>query len=171
MQRSKQTVLSTFMVGLATFALTGCGSTNPGTTTPDDAQASNEAPEIAETSDSQGEATFTYGDKTYTADLRFCSLTDGEDALFHGPAHDETGDQVGYLDGDFGVLEGDLHGEARIDFGSTGQFESSDEFIAIGDAVSNIVATDFSDESWILMGGGWDQDGAEQGNVTLKVNC
>src|SRR5690606_33049222 len=82
--------------------------------------------------DAGGQAELSYGDTSFTAELAFCSLDGNEDALFHGPAFDASGSQVGYLSGDFGGLSSSPDGEARINLGATGQFESTDEFIAMG---------------------------------------
>lgn len=175
MQRSKSILVPLALLCFTTLAITGCGATSEplpeqsNATTP--GQPNETSPDATNTDGKQGEAVFNYGDNTYAAELQFCSLAEGQDALFHGVAHDDTGSEVGYLDGDFGILDGNLHGEVRIDFGATGQFESTDEFIAMGSALNGIVATDFSDVSWHIMGGGWDQDGVQQSNTTLKVVC
>lgn len=167
MQRSKPIFVPLALLCLATLAITGCGAT--GATTSD--RPNETTTDATSAAGGPGEAVFSYGDRTYTAELQFCTLAEGQDAFFHGVARDDTGNEVGYLDGDFGILDGNLEGEARLDFGASGQFESADEFIAIGSALSNIVATDFSDASWYILGGGWDQNGTQQPNVTLKVAC
>lgn len=91
--------------------------------------------------------------------------------MFHGLANDESGNDVGYLDGDFGGLSDIPYGEVRIDFGAAALFESTDNFVAMGDAASNIVITDSSDTSLIVMGGAWDQDGTSLPTATLRVTC
>lgn len=180
MQRSKFKLLSLFTVaGLAAFLLTGCGTSNaePANletdTLSDTTIADSEEVDDGTTSNSDtgGEAEISYGDTTYSAKLQFCSFSGGEDALFHGVAHDDSGEEVGYLDGDFGGLNDAPYGEVRINFGASAQFQSADDFIAMGDAASHIVVTDFSDTGLIIMGGAWDQDGAQLPTATLKVTC
>lgn len=188
-QRRSLTLLASASVGFFALALSGCaaedaqpntgsaGAETGGAKTADTAPGADEqdAPSNDVGSEGgsagKGEATLTVGDVTYTADLQFCSLTDGQDALFHGLAYDEAGTEVGYLDGDFGIDGGNAFGEARIDFGATGQFESTDEFIAIGDARSSIVIAAFSDTNWNIIGGAWDQNGNETPSSTLRVEC
>lgn len=118
-----------------------------------------------------GEALFSYGDESYSAQLQLCAFAGIEEALFHGTAHDESGAAVGYLDGDFGGLDTIPYGEVRLDFGATGQFQSADTFVAVGDAVSSIVVTDFSDDGLIIVGAPWDQDGTALPVATLRVTC
>jgi len=175
MRRNRSIFLSLFTIGLAALAVTGCAGSSPETAAPgamSDATVETENEETAaQSSGSRGEASFEYGDTIYTAELEFCALTESESALFHGTAYDDSGNEVGYLDGDFGILDGDAFGEARIDFGATGQFESTDEFVALGDSASNIVVSDFSDTSWLIIGGAWDQNGTNVGSTMLHVTC
>lgn len=175
MQRSHSKIFSSITAAaVAALALSGCAAES-GTSAPapdsQTADASEEQEITPADTEGTGEAILSFGDMTYTSELQFCSLTESEDALFHGLAYDDSGTEVGYLDGDFGILDGAAFGEARIYFGATKQLQSTDEFIAIGDAASHIVVTQFSDTSWYVMGGGWDQDGTAQSGVTLKVAC
>ena len=183
MQRSTFTFLSLFTVSsLALLGLAGCGtsSSDPGTTPPgtDDAAdvqldetVADETVADDDAANTAGEAVFSYGDTTFTATLQFCTLQGGEDALFHGAAHDDAGEPVGYLSGDFGGLTDIPYGEVRVDLGATAQFESSDTFVAMGDAAAHIVITDSSDTNLIIMGGVWDQGGTQLGTATLRVDC
>lgn len=169
------------IAAIATLFLTACGPSNGGAETPlagsnGKADASTESPTTDEenatgSGGSQGEVVLSYGDVEYTADLAFCSLTEGEDALFHGTAFDASGAAIGYLDGDFGGLGDIPYGEARIDFGATGQFESTDEFVAIGDAMGHIVIPYSSDTGLNVVGAAWLQDGTALPTATLRVTC
>lgn len=179
MQRSTFTILSTVPLALLVATLVGCGSSSPdeegrvpepATETESDVPTAEESAGD-EAANQQGEATFTVGDATYTSDLQSCALSDGEDAQFHGPVRDESGAEVGYLSGEFGVLDGTAFGEARINFGATGPLESRDEFLAVGDAMSNIVLTQFSSTSWYVIGGAWDEHGTQTPSSTLSVTC
>lgn len=179
----RQRVLSPLPViigGLAALVLSGCAApgdaaepeaAEPEAAAIDVSEAATDADETTDDADALGEALFSYGDETYSAQLQSCAFSGGEDALFHGTAHDESGDAVGYLDGDFGGLDSMPYGEVRLDFGATGQFESADSFIALGDAASSIVVTDFSDDGLIIMGAPWDQDGTSLPVATLRVTC
>lgn len=182
MQRSKPRLFSLFaVVGLTALVLTGCGGSDqsPDTSTPGaDTQAEAKAEGTttgedapAETSGSGGEAVFSYSDTTYTAQLQFCSLQEGGDALFHGAAQDESGAEIGYLEGDFGGLSDIPYGEVRINLGATANLQSTDNFVGMGDSASHIVITDSSDSSLIVMGGAWDQDGTQLPTATLMVKC
>ena len=182
MQRSTFKTLSLLMIsGLAAIALSGCGTSNKEAATPSSdpgTQAESQTGGTSTADDpttgalgSTGTAVFSYEDTTYSSDLAFCSLSGGEDALFHGVARDESGNEVGYLDGDFGGLSDIPYGEARIDFGATTQFDSADEFVAVGDAVSHIVIGDSTDTDLIVVGGAWDHEGTKLPTATLKVNC
>lgn len=118
-----------------------------------------------------GESVFTIGETIYSAELEFCALREEQDALFHGPVYDESGNEVGYLDGDFAIDGGDALGEARINFGVSEQFETSDEFLAIGESVGAMVFTGFSDTEWFVIGTAWDQDGTQTPSARLSVTC
>lgn len=178
MQRN--TLNPLFTAAFAAFfavAVLGCGAADADTgerATPEpDTQAvdtSSTDDDSATASGGTGEAELSYEGTTFTAQLQHCSLQ-GEDALFHGPAFDDSGTEVGYLDGDFGNLTDVPYGEVRIDFGATGQFESSEEFIAMGDSIGHIVITDFSDSNLNVAGGIWDQDATQLGTGVLKVSC
>ncbi|MGM7679567.1 hypothetical protein [Microbacterium sp. A94] len=188
MPRNTVTSLSTVIVtGIAALLLAGCGSpasnepassgagAQSDTTTASDeneAGASTASDEDeAGASSAQGEAVLSYGDTSYSAQLEFCSLSGTEDALFHGMAYDDAGEQVGYLNGDFGALTDLPHGEARIDFGATAKLQSTDEFVAMGTVAGHIVVADFSDTDLIVVGGAWDQAGTQLPTATLKVTC
>lgn len=177
MQRTKIGLLSQIaIVSLAALALAGCGapSQNTAPSTPDDKSTIDETVVDEANTGSPagaGEAEFSYGDLTYTAELQFCALQGGEDALFHGVAYDESGAAVGYIGGDFGGLTDVPHGEVRIDFGATGKFQSSDSFVAMGDAMSHMVISHYSDTSLIVVGGAWDQAGTKLPTATLRVSC
>lgn len=148
---------------------TGTPGGEPSSTPPaDDASAQDAS---AGSSEAVGEAEINYDGTTYTAQLRHCSLSGGEDALFHGSAYDDSGVEVGYLEGDFGNLTDVPYGEARLDFGASGNLQSTDEFIAMGDAAAHIVVTAASDTDLIIMGGLWDQNGTQLATATLKVAC
>lgn len=167
--------------GVAAFALSGCGSSGQsaessasgagsqtgapadGATTANDSNAQNSGVE--------GEAVLSYGDKKYSVQLEFCSLYDTGDALFHGLALDDSGNEVGFLEGDFNGLTDAPHGEVRLDVGATAKMQSMDTFIAMGNAGAEIVVTDFSVDSLILMGGVWDENGTVLSTGTLKVTC
>lgn len=191
MQQGIVTLFSLIVVGgLTALTLSGCGTSGqdrpspeagPGTqseaqprdssTGDDSTSPATSAPASDPTSDSAGEAVLSYGDTTYTSELKFCSLSADEDALFHGVANDESGDSVGYLDGDFGGLSDDAYGEVRINFGATGKFESTDNFVAMGDAENDIVITDSSETSLVVVGGAWAEDGTNLPTATLRVTC
>ena len=171
MQRSKFTFYSSLTVtAVAALTLAGCASASPGSGADSVPQSEPQADQQV-TAAQNGTAQLSVGEATYSAELQHCSLQGGEDALFHGVALDESGAEVGYLDGDFGGLTDVPHGEARLDFGATGQFQSADEFIALGDAMSNFVVTAADDTSLIIVGGAWDQDGTQLTSATLRVNC
>lgn len=184
MQRSKFTLVSPLVVGIFVFAIAGCASSSTETKEPDPSSESeiaaiettdegSTADEGSTTGESsgQGEAIFKYGETTYTSNLEFCSLTDSQEAQFHGPAFDESGAQVGYFDGEFSILDSVASGEARIDFGVTELFSSSDEFIAIGDAASHIAMPQFSDTTWGVIGGAWDQNGTVTSSSSVQIFC
>ncbi|MGF3054957.1 hypothetical protein [Microbacterium sp. YY-01] len=170
---------SAIVAALAAVVLVGCApaatNTEPKDSDTDVAESAAEETTTQEESSSSagasGEASLDYGDTEYSAELQFCSLSTDNDALFHGVAFDASGEVVGYLDGDFGDLGNAPYGEVRIDFGATEQFESTDEFVAMGDASAHIVVTDSSDTSLIIIGGIWDNTGAQLGTATLRVNC
>lgn len=166
MQRSPFNIFSPFVVAaVAALTLTGCGGSAPEAESPEEG-ASPAEPASA----GAGVAEISVSDSTYTVELQHCVLSDG-DALFHGPAFDDSGSPVGYFDGDFGDLTNQPYGEARIDFGATEQFESSDEFIAMGDSFGHLVVTDASDTNVIIVGGLRDQDGTQVGTGSLRVEC
>lgn len=182
MQRSTLTFISSLTIaGLAAFALTGCGSEapTPGTATePGDSQSQAQPDDKAagegtssNSPATSGTAELSNDDATYTAELQFCSLTKEGDALFHGLAFDSDGNEVGYLDGDFTGLGDVPNGEARIDFGATGQFQSTDEFIALGSAGGFIVVPVRRDTTFTVLGATWDANGTELPMATLTVAC
>lgn len=173
MQRSKVSPFPLFAAASAVLlTLAGCASAateEPVASQQDESAEQVEAPAAA--SESSGEAVLSYGDITYTAQLQHCSLSGGEDALFHGAVTDDTDAHIGYLEGDFSGLNSLPQGEARIDFGATGSMQSSEEFIALGTVAGEIVVTDASDSSIVIVGGTWDQEGTLLGTGTLRVNC
>lgn len=169
---SKINVVSSFTIAaFAVLAFSACGTESNAEPAPASESGAQSEESTTEGSSGSGTAEFTVGDSVYTAQLEFCTLQGQEDALFHGVASDESGAAVGYLDGDFTRLTDAPTGEARIDFGATGQFESADEFIAVGDAMSHFVVTDASDSHLWIVGGAWDQDGTKLPSSTLKIEC
>ncbi|WP_146111883.1 hypothetical protein [Arthrobacter sp. MYb227] len=178
MKHKPFTILTSLAIaGLAALSLAGCGSSDQGkeASAPSGenaAAATTQAKEPASgASEEQGEVKFSYGEVAYTAKLQSCALVEAEDALFHGPAFDATGAVVGYLSGDFTGLGDSASGEARINFGATKNMQSTDKFVAMGDVRSDIVITDSSDTSLIVMGGAWEQDGTKLPVATLNVSC
>lgn len=185
MQHSIRTVFTvTALIALATASLTACASSPEDAAsggsvngTSSESQAGSaptpDTPTAEPNSETPGGGTavLTYGDTTYTAKLQFCALTEGADALLHGPAFDSDGSEVGYFGADFVNLGDAPHGEARINFGASSKLQSTDEFVTLGDGMGHIVVTDSTDESLIVIGSTWQQDGAELPTGTLKVTC
>lgn len=178
-QRSPFKNFSLIVVGaVAALALAGCGAASPASEPSSaDSDATGQIDDkgtgektTAEASGADGEAVFSYGDTVYTAQLAFCSLQGGEDALFHGVAYDESGEAVGYLDGDFTTLSDVPYGEARINLGATRNLQSTDTFVSMGGS-NHLVVTDHSDTSLILMGGAWQQGGTTLPIATVRVTC
>lgn len=163
--------------GVAALLLTACGPAGPNAEpkasesgTPTEGATSNSRSDT-QSPGSEGEAILSYGDKEYSAQLDFCSIYDTGDALFHGVALDEAGNEAGFLEGDFVSLNDSPHGEARIDFGATAKMQSMDTFVSMGDAVAEIVVTDLSEGSLIVMGGVWDENGTVLSTGTVRVTC
>lgn len=152
--------------------LASCGKADAEPTVSEpQAQAQEKNEQVSESTGQEGQAVLSYDSTEYTVELQSCSLYNGEEALFQGLAYSDDGSEIGYFDADFGGLADSPHGEARIDFGATQQFESADEFIAMGTVSGHIVVTDSSDTQLIIMGGAWDQDGNTLGTATLRVSC
>lgn len=118
---------------------------------------------------SSGSATFVVDGRTFTADLAFCMTADGE-VLLHGPGAEVGTDVTGYFDGDVTVYEGAPNGEFRFDVGATGQFESSDEFIAMGSAFGDLEMTP-ADDGWTATGPAWSDDGTALGEGIVEFQC
>lgn len=184
MQPTKASLRAVFAVGFIALIAAGCSSPTEEVdeapapaVTEDAAKADASAAEAEEELEPDegasglGEAVLSVGDDTFSVELRFCTLVDGEDALFHGPAFDASGNEVGYLDGDFTIVGGDAYGEARIDFGASAQFESTEEFLAIGDSFGAMVLTSFSDSEWFVIGTAWDHHGTQTSSSRLSVTC
>lgn len=173
MQRSTPPLLPAIIIALGVVGLTGCGSAEKDATPPAETSSSTEKEEATEQPKGEGEgiATFTFGDATYTANLAECALFEADRAEFHGPVNDDAGAAVGYIDGEFAINGADASGEARIDFGATEPGQSTDEFLAIGDAKTHIVVADFTDSNWYLVGGAWDHTDTVTAASTLQISC
>ena len=113
----------------------------------------------------------TYADMTYSATLQLCSLYESGDALFHGPAYDSDGTEVGYLEGDFVGLTDVPNGEVRIDFGASTKLQSTDEFVAMGSPGGPLAIAEFTSAELLIAGAAWQSDGAQLPPATLRVNC
>lgn len=182
MHRSTLTFVSSLAIaGLTALTLTGCAPESPSASSsalPGEAQPQAEPDGKSEGEDTTssspsaiGEVKWSNSDVTYTAELQFCSLTAGGDALFHGLTFDSDGNEVGYLEGDFTNLGDSPHGEARIDFGATRKLQSMEDFIAMGSVGGAIVIADSSDTSLTVVGAAWDPNGTVLPTTTLKVTC
>lgn len=168
------------LVILAVLAavIAGCGADGPEDTTSaavDDTTttASSDAPSTTTTAAaaqaSGSTATFSVDGRSFTVELASC-VGSGGDMVLHGPAVENGTGVTGYFGGDITPFDGGFTGEFRIDIGASGQFESSDEFVAMGDAFGELEMSPAGD-GWIATGPAWSDDGTDLGSGTVEFTC
>lgn len=168
--------------GWAAFAaacllLSGCtggGESAPGTTGSEPPAASSDAKASAPPAGdaSAGEATLSIGGREFTVELTTCGVYDGGgEVVLSGHAVEVGGAVSGFFDGDLTTLDSRVYGEFRLDIGATGPFESSDEFLALGDPVGGEIA--FSEEAHgnVITAKAWNEEGDDLGEGSLTFVC
>lgn len=125
----------------------------------------------------QGEATANEGSallevagRTFTFELRSCMVASDGEILLHGPGVENGSDVHGYFDGDVSVSSVGLSGEFRVDIGADSQFDSSDEFVAMGGMGEELEITEDGDD-YSVVAPAWDQDGTGLGPALVRFRC
>lgn len=135
------------------------------------------APAVAEEETSSGgdaaneTATFSVDGRTFSVTLASCMSTPDGDVLLHGAASELGSDVTGYFDGDITPYQDGVVGEFRLDIGSTGQFESSETFIAMGDSLGGEVLITPDGDGFIATAPSWSEQGTDLGQATLQFGC
>ncbi len=136
-----------------------------------DASSESDASEQS-AGDSRGEATFSAGDREFTVELTTCGVyDDGGEIVLSGHATEVGGDATGFLDGDLTTLDSQSYGEFRIDIGASGPFESTDEFLALGDPTGGGIAYSEEAHGHVIIAKAWNQDGDDLGEASLIFVC
>lgn len=166
------TTLFSGPVLLALF-LSGCstgpeGGADPATAAQDSAQETDASDQSS--GDTQGEATFSAGGREFTVALTTCGVH-GEEVVLSGHATEVGGDATGFLDGDLTTLDSQSYGEFRIDIGADGPFQSTDDFIALGDPTGGDLS--FSEEAhgYVITADAWNTEGDDLGAGSLIFTC
>lgn len=160
---------------LCSVALSGCASDtgiepSGDSSQPQAEQATDPAP-IANEDGSQGEATLVVGGREFNIDLTLCSVYADGDILLSGPAQEVGGATTGYFDGDVTSLDSLVHGEFRVDLGADGKFQSTDDFLAIGDTIGGQLSMSEAAGTHTITAQTWNAQGDELGEGSLVFRC
>lgn len=138
---------------------------DPKDATPGEAEEGADTPSASGT----GMATLVLPAESITFDLAFCSV-DAADILIHGPAAG-TG-EPSYLNAGFVTYEGEHSGDARVDLGATGQFQSTDDIYVFSTSYNpGQWRLDVDGEGFRLNGSFHNGHGETLGQGTLTVDC
>ena len=179
MLRSRSIVLSGVVAATLLFA--GCAAgeqpptknPEPQATAGDSKTGSDDSKADSNTTQTsaEGEATFTVNDREFTVALAMCSVYPSGEILMHGPAQETDSDVVGYFDGDVSQLDGTSFGTFRINIGSTGKFQSSDDFYAFGNAMGGSMEITEIGSSYQVVAAAWDGNGTDLGEADMVFRC
>lgn len=159
------------------LALTGCATapapdTAPKADAPAGEENTSEGTAEQPSSDAEGTATFTVGDRVFAVELARCSVYEGgTEVMLAGPATEVGGDAVGYLDGEHGPFDGGLNGEFRIDIGASRALQSTDEFVALGSPSGTELTIVADGDGYVIQSGAWNENGEMLGDATLSFSC
>lgn len=163
-----------------TLLISGCSTSTqqegetPSATleTQSEAPGSSDAPGKKDARDlSNGSATVAVGGREFTFQLRSCFVYEEREGNLNGPGGETGSDVPSYIDGDFMETGDDAYGEFRINIGSDGQFQSSDEFISLGSSAGGVLSIVKDGGGYLASGTTWDQNGEDLGAGTLRFTC
>lgn len=120
---------------------------------------------------SVGTATATIGARTFAFELSGCTVYDGREVELSGLGGEVGTDVPSYLDGGAMEMDSTALGEFRIDIGSDGPFQSSDEFIALGAPTGGNFSIVKEGTGYLATGPAWDNNGTALGAGTLHFTC
>ncbi|AIY00629.1 hypothetical protein ART_1030 [Arthrobacter sp. PAMC 25486] len=100
-----------------------------------------------------------------------CAVDFNDSILVHGPGKEVGAAEPSYLDVDITFLDGETHGEFRIDIGVDGQFRSSEDMLAAGDRGNGALAMAESGSVVTLTAPGWNSRGDDVGEASLTFDC
>lgn len=137
-----------------------------------DSPATTDQSEPAGADASAGEATFSIGGREFVVELTTCGVYEnGEEVVLGGHAKEVGGAAAGFLDGDLTTLDSQAYGEFRLDIGAGGPFESSDEFLALGDSTGGNLAFSQESDGNVIVANGWNEAGEDLGEGSLAFMC
>lgn len=125
----------------------------------------------ADGNQSQGDATFSVGEREFAVELTHCSVYPEGDMLLSGPARESGTDITGYFDGDVFMLDSAPYGEFRVDIGADGPLQSTDDFLALGNITGEELTISETGSGYSITGGTWNSTGDSLGEGNLAFNC
>ena len=160
--------------------LSGCGAD---TATPETRADSSAAPETSSaspdprsaTSDAKpaaaATASATIGGREFTFELDGCLVYDGRETEIDGLGRETGSTTPSYLDGGSTQMGAPALGEFRINIGAQGQFESSDDFVALGAIFDEEFSIVPDGDGYLVSGRAWDSNATDLGPGTLRFTC
>lgn len=173
-----RTVTTTLGVAVIAALVGGCGGADgeagdqPSSAVEGAAVGSAEADATSpsSTGGANGSATLSVAGREFSFDLAVCGVHDGE-VVVGGPGTETGAGGPAYLDGDTVMLDGAVYGEFRVEIGTDQPFDSTDDFIALGNSAGGDLSLTDDGADHRAVGSAWAADGGSLGEGTLLFSC
>lgn len=132
--------------------------------------AEADATSPSSTGGANGSATLSVAGREFSFDLAVCGVHDGE-VVVGGPGTETGAGGPAYLDGDTVMLDGAVYGEFRVEIGTDQPFDSTDDFIALGNSAGGDLSLTDDGADHRAVGSAWAADGGSLGEGTLLFSC
>lgn len=176
-ERRLQSRFAAVAVGTLAVAvlLSACAGGQGAVEDTDTAPTEQSAPPVADESAADdayaGTATAVIDGREFTFRLSGCTIYEQSEVELSGPGAEVGSDTPSHLDGGAMQMDSDAIGEFRIDIGSDGPFDSSDEFLSLGAPSGGDFTVVADGDGHLATGNSWDSDGTDLGTGTLRFTC
>lgn len=166
--------VTTWAFALATaLMLTGCANEleAPQNPAPDTAGAPAASQDEQPPAADAGSVQVSVDGREFTFTIKSCARYQDSEIEVSGPGGEAGSDVPSYFDGGLMEMDSTPRGEFRIDIGTDQPFDSTDDFLSIGDSTGGAISVDNDGDDYVVTAASWDAQGTDLGQGTVRITC
>lgn len=153
--------------------LTGCADAveAPQNAAPDTAGAPAAGDDEQQPAADAGSVQVSVDGREFAFTIKSCARYQDSEMEVSGPGGETTSDVPSYFDGGLMEMDSTPSGEFRINIGTDQPFDSTDDFLSIGDSAGGGVSVDRDGDDYVVTAASWDAQGSDLGQGTVRITC
>src|SRR5690554_6576958 len=160
----------------ALIVLSACASASESSPDPDPGQADAGQPAAPQrdpkpADEGAGTVVVSIDGRELNFTLTACTMYEDSEVELSGPGGEAGSDVPSHLDGGLMLMDGDALGEFRISIGTDRPFDSTDEFLALGEPTGGGISVAEEADGHLVTARTWDDQGTDLGTGTLHFTC